>query len=48
MFRDLIALSDRFRVIAPDLPVSANPTFRLATFSYSFARLAEVIEHFTG
>ncbi|TAI67390.1 alpha/beta hydrolase [Bradyrhizobium sp. Leo170] len=49
MFRELIpALSDRFRVIAPDLPGFGQsdmpPRDR---FSYTFDRLAEVIERFT-
>ena len=49
MFRKLIpALSDRFRVVAPDLPGFGQsdmpPRDR---FSYTFAKLAEVIERFT-
>jgi pimeloyl-ACP methyl ester carboxylesterase len=49
MFRELIpALSDRFHVVAPDLPGFGQsdmpPRDR---FSYTFARLAEVIERFT-
>ncbi|MBR1124873.1 alpha/beta hydrolase [Bradyrhizobium lablabi] len=49
MFRELIpALSDRFRVVAPDLPGFGQsdmpPRDR---FSYTFARLAGVIERFT-
>jgi pimeloyl-ACP methyl ester carboxylesterase len=49
MFRELIpALSDRFHVVAPDLPGFGQsdmpPRHR---FSYTFARLAEVIERFT-
>jgi pimeloyl-ACP methyl ester carboxylesterase len=49
MFRDLIpALSDRFRLIAPDLPgfgQSDAPSHD--KFTYTFAKLAEVIERFT-
>ena len=49
MFRELIpALSDRFHVVAPDLPgfgLSDMPP--RDKFSYTFARLAEVIERFT-
>jgi pimeloyl-ACP methyl ester carboxylesterase len=49
MFRDLIpALSDRFRLIAPDLPgfgQSDAPSHD--RFTYTFAKLAEVIERFT-
>ena len=49
MFRDLIPLlSDRFRLIAPDLPgfgqTKAPPRGR---FGYTFDRLANVIEGFT-
>jgi pimeloyl-ACP methyl ester carboxylesterase len=49
MFRGLIPeLSDRFRVIAPDLPGFGQsdmpPRDR---FSYTFARLAEIVERFT-
>ena len=49
MFRELIpALSDRFRVVAPDLPgfgQSDMPSRH--RFSYTFGKLAEVIERFT-
>ena len=49
MFRDLIPLlSDRFRLIAPDLPgfgQSAMPS--RTTFSYSFDHIANVIDRFT-
>jgi pimeloyl-ACP methyl ester carboxylesterase len=49
MFRELIpALSDRFRVVAPDLPgfgQSDMPSRH--KFSYTFGKLAEVIERFT-
>jgi pimeloyl-ACP methyl ester carboxylesterase len=49
MFRELIpALADRFRVVAPDLPgfgQSDMPSRDKST--YTFARLAEVIERFT-
>ena len=50
MFRDLIPLlSDRFRLIAPDLPgfgqTKAPPR---GIFNYTFDRLADVIDGFTG
>jgi pimeloyl-ACP methyl ester carboxylesterase len=49
MFRELIPmLADRFHLVAPDLPgfgQSDMPSRRV--FSYTFARLAEVIERFT-
>lgn len=49
MFRDLIErVADRFHVIAPDYPgfgYSDSPSGE--TFSYTFDRLAEVIERFT-
>src|SRR6516165_2842012 len=49
MFRDLIPLlSDRFRLIAPDLPgfgQSAMPP--RATFAYTFDHIADVIDRFT-
>jgi pimeloyl-ACP methyl ester carboxylesterase len=49
MFRDLIpTLSDRYHVVAPDLPgfgFSAAPSRE--RFTYTFDRLAEVIERFT-
>jgi pimeloyl-ACP methyl ester carboxylesterase len=49
MFRELIpALSDHFRIVAPDLPgfgQSDMPT--RDDFSYTFGKLAEVIERFT-
>jgi pimeloyl-ACP methyl ester carboxylesterase len=49
MFRELIpSLSDRFRVVAPDLPGFGQSDMPPRdTFSYSFAKLAEVIERFT-
>ncbi|WP_027581611.1 alpha/beta hydrolase [Bradyrhizobium sp. Ai1a-2] len=49
MFRELIpALSDRFRVIAPDLPGFGQSDMPPRDkFSYTFDRLAEVIERFT-
>jgi pimeloyl-ACP methyl ester carboxylesterase len=49
MFRNLIpALSDRFRVIAPDLPGFGQSDMPSRDkFTYTFARLAEVIERFT-
>lgn len=49
MYRDLIPkLAEKYRVIAPDYPgfgYSAAPP--LGTFPYSFAALAELIDHFT-
>jgi len=49
MFRDLIPrLSDRFHVVAPDFPgfgQSDMPSRR--GFSYTFAKIADVIERFT-
>src|SRR5262245_15996803 len=49
MFRDLIpALSDRFRIVAPDLPGFGQSDMPPRdTFSYTFDKLAEVIERFT-
>jgi pimeloyl-ACP methyl ester carboxylesterase len=49
MFRDLIPqLSDRYRVIAPDLPGFGNTKAPpRGTFDYSFDNLANVIEGFT-
>jgi pimeloyl-ACP methyl ester carboxylesterase len=49
MFRELIpALSDRFHVVAPDLPGFGQSDMPSRDrFSYTFARLAEVIERFT-
>jgi pimeloyl-ACP methyl ester carboxylesterase len=49
MFRDLIpALSDRFHVIAPDLPGFGQSDMPpRGSFTYTFARLAEMIERFT-
>jgi pimeloyl-ACP methyl ester carboxylesterase len=49
MFRELIpALSDRFHVIAPDLPGFGQSDMPSRDkFSYTFAKLAEVIERFT-
>jgi len=49
MYRDLIpALSDRYHVVAPDLPgfgfTEAPPR---TGFSYTFDHLAEIIERFT-
>lgn len=49
MFRDLMpALSDRYRVIAPDLPGFGNTVSpkRGGGFEYSFENLAKVIEGF--
>jgi len=48
MFRKLIpALSDKFRVVAPDYPGFGNSTMPSSDeFEYSFARLAEVVDHF--
>ncbi len=47
-YRNLIpALADRFHVIAPDYPGFGNSDFPdPAKFSYTFDKLAEVIEHF--
>jgi pimeloyl-ACP methyl ester carboxylesterase len=49
MFRELIpALSDRFRIIAPDLPGFGQSDMPSRDkFSYTFAKMAEVIERFT-
>jgi pimeloyl-ACP methyl ester carboxylesterase len=49
MFRGLIpALADRYRVIAPDLPgFGFSDAPDRGSFSYTFARLAEVIARFT-
>jgi pimeloyl-ACP methyl ester carboxylesterase len=49
MFRELIpALADRFHVIAPDLPGFGQSDMPSRdTFSYTFAKLAEMIERFT-
>jgi pimeloyl-ACP methyl ester carboxylesterase len=49
MFRELIpALSDRFRIVAPDLPGFGQSDMpSRAEFSYTFGKLAEVIERFT-
>ena len=49
MYRELIpALSDRFRVIAPDLPGFGQSDMPSRDkYAYTFAHLAEVIERFT-
>jgi len=49
MFRELIpALSDRFHVVAPDLPGFGQSDMPPRDkFTYTFAKLAEVIERFT-
>jgi pimeloyl-ACP methyl ester carboxylesterase len=49
MFRELIpALSDRFRIVAPDLPGFGQSDMPSRDkFSYTFAKLAEVIERLT-
>jgi pimeloyl-ACP methyl ester carboxylesterase len=49
MFRELIpALSDRFRIVAPDLPGFGQSDMPSRDrFPYTFAKLAEVIERFT-
>jgi pimeloyl-ACP methyl ester carboxylesterase len=49
MFRELIpALSDRFHIVAPDLPGFGQSDMPSRDrFSYTFAKLAEVIERFT-
>ena len=49
MFRHLIpALADRYRVVAPDYPGFGNSSFPDPdSFTYSFARLAEIMVQFT-
>ena len=49
MFRDLIPqLSDRFRVIAPDLPGFGQSDMPdRGTFTYTFDNVARVIDRFT-
>src|SRR5215468_6547474 len=49
MFRELIpALSDDFRIVAPDLPGFGQSDMpSRAEFPYTFGKLAEVIERFT-
>jgi pimeloyl-ACP methyl ester carboxylesterase len=49
MFRDLIPrLSDRFRVIAPDLPGFGQSDMpERAVFSYTFDNIARIIDRFT-
>src|SRR5262245_15629205 len=49
MFRELIpALSDRFRLVAPDLPGFGRSDMPARnSFAYTFAALAQVIERFT-
>jgi pimeloyl-ACP methyl ester carboxylesterase len=49
MFRNLMpALADQFRVVAPDLPGFGQTDMPTRDgFTYTFARLAEVIERFT-
>src|ERR1700761_9092638 len=49
MFRELIpVLSDRFRLVAPDLPGFGQSDMPSRDkFSYTFDKLAEVIERFT-
>ena len=49
MFRELIpALSDRFRLVAPDLPGFGQSDMPAReSFAYTFAALAQVIERFT-
>ena len=49
MFRELIpALSDRFHVVAPDMPGFGQTDMPSRDrFSYTFARLSEVMERFT-
>ncbi|TPG66487.1 alpha/beta fold hydrolase [Hymenobacter nivis] len=48
-FRQLLPLlADRYRVLAPDLPGFGFTTSPPATaFAYTFAHLAEVVDHFT-
>jgi len=50
MFRNLIpALSDRFRVVAPDYPGFGQSDMpSVADFSYTFDNLAEVVNKFLG
>src|SRR5215471_9301078 len=49
MFRDLIPqLSDRFRLVAPDLPGFGNSDMLApGTFTYTFENIANVIDRFT-
>src|SRR2546430_14290300 len=49
MFRDLIPLlADRFHIIAPDLPGFGRSDMPQASeFTYSFDRIAEIIDRFT-
>src|SRR5499427_9234431 len=49
MFRDLIPLlADRFRIVAPDLPGFGQSDMPARTgFSYTFDRIASVIDRFT-
>jgi pimeloyl-ACP methyl ester carboxylesterase len=49
MFRDLIPLlSDRYHVVAPDLPGFGNSDMPERTaFAYTFDRIADVIDRFT-
>jgi pimeloyl-ACP methyl ester carboxylesterase len=49
MFRDLIPLlADRFHIIAPDLPGFGNSDMPAReTFTYTFDRIADVIDRFT-
>lgn len=49
MFRNLIpALSDRYRLVAPDYPGFGNSSMpKLEEFEYSFENLARIIEQFT-
>src|SRR6266699_701060 len=50
MFRDLMPrLADRYHVVAPDLPgFGFSDAPDRAQFTYSFDRLADVIDHFTA
>src|SRR5436309_9737848 len=49
MFRDLIPqLTDRFRVVAPDLPAFGQSDMPArGTFAYTFENIANVIDRFT-
>ena len=49
MFRNLIPrLADRYRVLAPDYPGFGHSSMPPRnTFSYTFDRLAEVVDEFT-
>ncbi len=50
MFRNLIpALSDRFRLVAPDYPGFGNSSMpKMEEFEYSFENLARIVEQFAN